>query len=129
MFHMANQHWRNTPKEKITTPPHIPSYGLPPCRGGGARAFQWSWELSRQRHVSLWQVQPSRKDRRGETRPKGSQHSNFTSIFSGKNFFPCAFHITFLHYNETYYKLLNFHRKQISHCFIKIWNALKNVKM
>ena len=52
-----------------------PSYGLPPCRGGGACAFQWSWELSRRRHVSLWQVQPSRKDQRGETRPKGSQNS------------------------------------------------------
>ena len=51
---------------------YAPSHGLPPCCGGGAWVSPWSCELSRQR-LSLWQVQPSRKDQWGETRQKGSQ--------------------------------------------------------
>ena len=49
----------------------VPSLGLPPCRGRGACVFPWSWELCRWRR-RLWQVQPNRKDQRGDTRPKCS---------------------------------------------------------
>ena len=62
---------------------------------------------------------------------KAVNMANFTSISLGKNFFPCAFHITFLHYNETYYKLLNFSQETNISLFYKNMKCIEkceNVK-
>ena len=128
MFHMVNQYWRNTPKEKITTPPHIPSMdchlavveGLVRFNDPENSAGRGMWASGRYN-------QAGKID--GEKPDQKAVNILSLRLFLWEKFFPCAFHITFLHYNETYYKLLNFSQEQISHYFIKIWNALKNVKM